>query len=206
MKLASFEAIARALQNAGVRYLVAGGLAVNAHGFLRFTKDVDLVMDLAPENVRRAFDALASLGYRPRVPITADEFADADMRQTWIREKGMQVLQLWSDELSGDTHRHLRRGAVPLRSRTPKIANQASVWDRRGAICIDTHPDSNERGRRTRTRPDRYRASPHEAGQEWNRLRIRLRISTGALPPGKAPARNRCDAGRNCLWSGLSRR
>lgn len=98
MKLASFEAIARALQNARVRYLVAGGLAVNAHGFLRFTKDVDLVLDLAPDNVRRAFDALASLGYRPRVPITADEFADADMRQTWIREKGMQVLQLWSDE------------------------------------------------------------------------------------------------------------
>jgi len=44
MKLASFEAIARALDDAGVRYLVAGGLAVNAHGYLRFTKDVDIVV------------------------------------------------------------------------------------------------------------------------------------------------------------------
>ena len=42
MKLASFEAIAGALDDAGVRYLVAGGLAVNAHGYLRFTKDVDM--------------------------------------------------------------------------------------------------------------------------------------------------------------------
>ncbi len=51
MKLASFEAIVRALEDAGVRYLVAGGLAVNAHGFLRFTKDVDLVVQLAPDNI-----------------------------------------------------------------------------------------------------------------------------------------------------------
>jgi len=35
MKLTSFEAIVRALDEAGVRYLVAGGLAVNAHGYLR---------------------------------------------------------------------------------------------------------------------------------------------------------------------------
>ena len=40
MKLTSFEALAAALESAGVRYLVAGGLAVGAHGYLRFTKDV----------------------------------------------------------------------------------------------------------------------------------------------------------------------
>lgn len=34
MKLASIEAIVRALESAGVRYLVAGGVAVNAHGYL----------------------------------------------------------------------------------------------------------------------------------------------------------------------------
>ncbi len=34
MKLASFEAIVRSLNAAGVRYLIAGGLAVNAHGYL----------------------------------------------------------------------------------------------------------------------------------------------------------------------------
>ena len=42
MRLASFETIAKALESADVRYLVAGGLAVNAHGILRFTKDIDL--------------------------------------------------------------------------------------------------------------------------------------------------------------------
>lgn len=46
MKLTSCEAIFRALNEAGVRYLLVGGLAVNAHGYLRFTKDVDLTIDI----------------------------------------------------------------------------------------------------------------------------------------------------------------
>jgi len=98
MKLKSFEAIARALNDSGVRYLVAGGLAVNAHGYLRFTKDVDLVVQLLPENITRALDALRPLGYRPLAPVTAEQFADPAIREGWIRDKGMQVLQLWSDD------------------------------------------------------------------------------------------------------------
>lgn len=97
MKLASVEAIFRALNDAGVRYLVAGGLAVNAHGYLRFTKDADFVIQLVPDNIKRAFAALETLGYKPLVPITADQFADRSIREGWIRDKGMQVLQLWSD-------------------------------------------------------------------------------------------------------------
>ncbi len=65
MKLASFEALAAALEAASVRCPVAGGLAVGAHGYLRFTKDVDIVVQLIPDNIERTFSALASLGYRP---------------------------------------------------------------------------------------------------------------------------------------------
>ena len=97
MKRSSFEAIVRALDGAGVRYLVAGGLAVNAHGYLRFTKDADLVIQLVPDNIRRAFAALGGLGYRPMVPVTVEQFADQATREGWARDRGMQVLQLWSD-------------------------------------------------------------------------------------------------------------
>ena len=98
MKLTSFAALVAALETAGVRYLIAGGLAVNAYGYLRFTKDVDLVVQLVPETIRAAFRALATLGYRPIVPISAVQFADARLRESWIRDKGMQVLQFWSDQ------------------------------------------------------------------------------------------------------------
>jgi hypothetical protein len=97
VKLASFESIARALNEAGVRYLIAGGLAVNAHGYLRFTKDVDFVIQLIPDNIARTFAALRTLGYKPLAPVTAEQFADRATRESWIRDKNMQVLQLWSD-------------------------------------------------------------------------------------------------------------
>ena len=97
MKLAAFEAIVTALRDARVRYLVAGGLAVNAHGYLRLTYDVDLVIQLDADNIRTAFGALASLGYRPSIPVTAERFADEAQRARWIRDKGMQVLNFASD-------------------------------------------------------------------------------------------------------------
>lgn len=98
MKLASFEAIVRALSEPAVGYLVAGGLAVNGHGYLRFTKDVEFVVQLNSDNIMRAFAAIRSLDYRPLVPIAAGQFANAPLRESWIRDKGMQVLQFWSDE------------------------------------------------------------------------------------------------------------
>ncbi len=98
MKKRSVKAVLEALNEAGVRYLVAGGLAVNAHGVLRFTADVDLVVHLVHDNVRKAFEALDTLGYRPIVPVTAEDFSDPDTREGWVREKGMQVLQFYCDE------------------------------------------------------------------------------------------------------------
>lgn len=96
VKISSFEAVAGALNAARVRYLVAGGLAVNAHGYVRLTQDVDLVVQLDPANLRAAFSALSGLGYRPLVPVTAEQFADPAQRAGWIRDKGMQVLNLHS--------------------------------------------------------------------------------------------------------------
>ncbi|PZP65099.1 MAG: hypothetical protein DI596_00295 [Azospira oryzae] len=97
MKLEAFEAVAKVLNEAGVRYLVAGGLAVNVHGYVRFTADIDLVIALDADNIISAFAALARIGYRPTVPVTASQFADATQRQRWIEEKGMQVLNFFSD-------------------------------------------------------------------------------------------------------------
>ncbi len=97
MKLASVEAITRALNEAGVPFIVVGGLAVNAHGYGRVTQDIDVVLKLEPATVRAAFVALASLGYAPRVPVTADGFADPTQRARWIAEKGMTVLNFHSE-------------------------------------------------------------------------------------------------------------
>jgi len=96
MKLAAFEAVAQALNDAHVRYLVAGGLAVNAHGYVRLTMDIDLVIALDSTNVVKAFSALEDIGYRPTVPINAESFAVPENRLRWQDEKGMKVLNFFS--------------------------------------------------------------------------------------------------------------
>jgi hypothetical protein len=53
--------ICRALNEAGARYLLIGGFAVIAHGAGRFTKDIDLLVEDSPENVRRVKQGLAVL-------------------------------------------------------------------------------------------------------------------------------------------------
>ena len=46
MEVRSIEAIVRALNEAGIRYLVVGGLAVNAHGYARMTREAGRPRDL----------------------------------------------------------------------------------------------------------------------------------------------------------------
>jgi hypothetical protein len=53
-----FEPVLKTLSDARVRYLVVGGVAVVFHGHLRTTGGLDLVVELSPDNLARALDAL----------------------------------------------------------------------------------------------------------------------------------------------------
>ena len=97
MEVRSVETIIRTLNDARVQYLIVGGLAVNAHGYERFTRDVDLVIGLEPENIVRALRSLFAIGFHLKIPVTPEQFADPATREEWRREKNMVVLQLWSD-------------------------------------------------------------------------------------------------------------
>lgn len=55
------EALLSALERAEVRLVVIGGFAVGAHGYLRATKDLDIVPDPDPENLGRLADLLVEL-------------------------------------------------------------------------------------------------------------------------------------------------
>ena len=101
MEVRSVEAIFSALNAADVKYLVVGGLAVNAYGYERLTRDVDLVIDLEPENIIRGLRTLLGLGYRMSIPVTPEQFADSGNREAWRKKKNMTVLRLWSDSMAG---------------------------------------------------------------------------------------------------------
>ena len=95
------ERILGALNQAGARYLVVGGVAVVMHGFLRTTRDLDLVIQLDPVNLQKGLQALKNLGYQAVVPVPLDALADPVTRKSWIREKNMVVFSLWHPDKSG---------------------------------------------------------------------------------------------------------
>ena len=76
-------------------YVVVGGIAVLLHGHLRTTRDLDLVLDLDPTNCRKALDALAAIGLKPRLPIPLADFADPAKRLDWHQNRNMLVFPLW---------------------------------------------------------------------------------------------------------------
>lgn len=53
--------LGRALEKAGARYALIGGYAISAHGYQRFSEDIDILVDPSPDNTPRWVEALSSL-------------------------------------------------------------------------------------------------------------------------------------------------
>lgn len=65
--------LCKALNAEGVRYVLIGGFAVILHGFVRATKDIDLLIDASPENVQRLKRAMSFLPDNAIALIADDE-------------------------------------------------------------------------------------------------------------------------------------
>ena len=73
------ESIFAVLDAQGVEYVVVGGIAVQVHGHVRMTNDVDLIPSPTPENLERLAHALAELDARVLNPGHEQMQIDAKM-------------------------------------------------------------------------------------------------------------------------------
>ena len=89
-----YIAIFRRLNEARVRYLVVGGMAVNLHGIPRMTYDLDLMLDLEDENLERFLTLVKKWGFKPKVPVDIMDLAVAEKREDWIHNKNMLAFNL----------------------------------------------------------------------------------------------------------------
>ena len=112
--------ICRALNDAGARYVLIGGFAVVAHGASRFTKDIDFLVDEAPENIARVKQGLSILADN-----AAADVADSDIRDhTVVRVVDEVIIDLMGRacgltyaEVSADMEWHDLAGVrVPVAS------------------------------------------------------------------------------------------
>ena len=85
----------KAMEDKEIRYVVVGGVAVVLHGFVRATMDLDLVVSLEAGNTGKFLQLVKELGYRPKVPVPLEDFANVDKRQEWVKTKGMRVFSLY---------------------------------------------------------------------------------------------------------------
>jgi hypothetical protein len=80
-------ALCSALNTQGARYVVIGGFAINHHGYIRATEDIDLLIDVDPGNqsrIRKALEILPDKAIR--------EFGDDDFRDYTVVRVSDEIL------------------------------------------------------------------------------------------------------------------
>ncbi len=82
----------KSLEEEKVEYVLIGGIAVILHGVLRFTADIDIIINFEKENVKKFLKILKKFNLKPRVPINPEDLMFEEKREEWIKGKGAKVI------------------------------------------------------------------------------------------------------------------
>ena len=80
-----------------VKYVIVGGIAVNLHGWLRSTADMDILVEMSNENLKKVVGILRKKGYRVKQPVDPMGLADKRIRYDWIHNKHMKAFNFYKD-------------------------------------------------------------------------------------------------------------
>ena len=116
--MTDFPRLIGALSDAGVEFIIVGGLAATVHGSARLTQDVDVVYRRTDENIRRLAEALANLepylrGAPPGLPF---DWSAATIRRglnfTLVTKAG--DIDLLGEIVGGGTYDHLATSCATI--------------------------------------------------------------------------------------------
>ena len=97
----SIPDILRALADTGVQFVLVGGFAVQLHGFVRATLDLDLVLAMDDANLSKFIDVAKQFELAPIIPVSIDSLKNAKQIDQWHKEKGMLAFALREPQVSG---------------------------------------------------------------------------------------------------------
>ena len=86
-----YEEFFKSLNKKHIDYVVVGGVAFVLHGVVRLTADLDLMISLEEKNILRFVNLMNALGYKPKIPVRAEELINPEKRNFWLKEKNMKV-------------------------------------------------------------------------------------------------------------------
>ncbi|MFQ6032714.1 MAG: nucleotidyltransferase domain-containing protein [Candidatus Zixiibacteriota bacterium] len=93
-----YEEIFRAFQKQKVKYVIVGGIAVNLLGSMRSTADLDILVEMSDDNLKKIIKILKSQGYRVKQPVDPMKIADSKTREDWIGKKHMKAFNFYKED------------------------------------------------------------------------------------------------------------
>ena len=93
-----YEEIFKAFQKQKVKYVLVGGLAVNLLGSMRSTADLDILVEMSDDNLKKIVKILKKYGYRVKQPVDPMKIADKEIRKDWIENKHMKAFNFYKED------------------------------------------------------------------------------------------------------------
>ena len=92
-----YEEILKAFQKEKVKYVLVGGIAFNLLGGERSTHDMDILVEMTDNNLKKVVSILKGKGYRVKQPVDPMGIADKKIRTDWIHNKNMKAFNFYKE-------------------------------------------------------------------------------------------------------------
>ncbi len=122
-----YEKLLVALARNGVDFAVVGGVAISLNGFVRATEDVDIIVNPAPENLRKLIECLKQWGEGWARELNNDDFAIGAGAVRLIEDFALDMFVSMYEKTLADFRprlRHLETGGV----RIPYLAPEDLIF------------------------------------------------------------------------------
>ncbi|MFH1664766.1 MAG: DUF6036 family nucleotidyltransferase [Candidatus Omnitrophota bacterium] len=93
-----YEEILKEFQKQKVKYVLVGGIAFNLLGGYRNTLDMDLLVEMTDENLKKIAAILKKNGYKVKQPVDPAMIADKKIREDWVRNRNMKAVNFYKGE------------------------------------------------------------------------------------------------------------
>lgn len=124
----SFEKLLVLLAEAGVDFVVVGGIAVSIQGYVRLTEDVDILIEDSPENIGRLLERLADYGEGFALELSVEDFTDEEGAIRIVEVTEQCQIDIFT-RMSGRKYADVMADAdhFPLQGHAIAIASKASL-------------------------------------------------------------------------------
>ena len=93
-----YEEILKAFHKEKVKYILVGGVAANLLGIMRSTADLDILVEMSDNNLKKIVNILKKRGYQIKQPVDPIGIADKKTREDWIQNKYLRALNFYKKD------------------------------------------------------------------------------------------------------------